>query len=231
MQQQSNPALFNALVAALPLQFLEGLATVLPHVNAEALASAHDSPLLDESEAAYLVPHFRRAFFEKQFRDIGRANGLNATVAWTRGETAQFSVVRAGQFVFTASYVSEPGGSTRAAAFRSDLSTLNDLLEQGQLFTEDQAPLPKGAQIDNKDIYCILVYGGGAKGASLFMQFVFPAPLVGGSVDRYNLDEVLVAARALGEAPAPAQKDNAFPKRKPKQDKDAGTGTDASENR
>lgn len=222
MRQQSNPALFNALVGALPLAFLENLATALSRVHAEAVATATESPLLEETEAWYLVPHLRRAFFEKQFRDSARSAGLVAKVKSTRGDTAHFSVVEASQFVITASFIAERGGIPRAAQFRSDLSTLNDLLEQGQLFTIEQAPVPDALLASSDDVYCILAYGGGTKRSKLFMQFVFPAPGEGGSVDRYEFTDVLEAARAAHQ-PESGIVDKAFPT--PKKRPDSGTGT------
>jgi len=224
VQAQSNPALFNALVEALPLAFLESLAVALRRVNAEAQSTAETSPLLEEPEVAYLMPHLRRAFFEKQFRDSARKAGLKPSVSTTRGDTAQFSVVNADGFVFTASYIGEPGGIPRSAAFRNEMSNLNDLLEQATLFPEEEPARAPSREVD--PIYCIVAYGGGVRGVQPWMQFVFPAPTAGGSIDRYKFDDVLVAKRGLTTPRVEKDIDTAFPT--PKKKRSTGTDDDSS---
>lgn len=220
MQIVSNPRLLNTLVEALSLGFLEEMARSVPALYAEAIAEVSASPILEDAEASYLLPHMRRAYFEANFRKVARKNALVAMVKPTRNDTATYSMIKAGNVIFTASHVSSPGAHVRNAAFRSERALLNDLLDQVDFIGFDT---PKEDRVDDGAIYCIVLYGEISGSNIPFMQFAFPEPETAGYVDIYTFDEVLVAARGRSIIQAPNLIDTAFPK--PKTQPKEGEGT------
>lgn len=213
---QSNPELFIALANALPLPFLEALAQGVPALHAEAKAEAAGSPLIDEPESLYVLPHLRRAMFETLFRREATKAGMQALCMPNKRETAFFTLVRSGAFLFTASHVSQPGGAVRSAAFRSERAALNELLEQEDMFPDALAAELKAADAGEEGsaegVYCILLYGGDVGSAvAPFMEFAFPATESSGYVDRYAFADVLMAARDIGRPVQDDERDGAFP--------------------
>jgi hypothetical protein len=221
---QSNPELFTALANALPLTFLEALAQGVPALHAEAKAEATGSPLIDEPESHYVLPHLRRAMFETLFRREATKAGMQAVCMPNKRETAVFTLVRSGPFLFTASHVSQPGGAVRSAAFRSERAALNELLEQDDMFPDALAAELKAADAGDErsvvGVYCILLYGGDVGSAvAPFMEFAFPTTESTSYVDRYSFGDVLIAARDIGRPMEENERDGAFPalKRVPKE--------------
>lgn len=225
MSKQSNEKLFEELVRSLPLAFLEDMAMAVPNMMSEAVALVSQSVLIEQSEIHYLLPHVRRAMFESQFRQRAKKAGLNAFLNSVQNDKAHYSVVEAGRFTLTASYVSTPGKYVRSAEFRSERGVLNELIDQGELFKTDDGEIQIPAEVIQKTdgIYCILLYGGelGAK-VSPFMEFAFPAPNYGGYVDHYPFFDVLTAARRLNENSTNEPIAGAIPTLKPNA-KSAGT--------
>lgn len=215
MQQQSNPELFKALVKALPLPFLQGMARAIPAIYAEAHAEVNGSAVIGEAEAATLLPHFRRAILETRIRQEAANSGLAATVRKTKNDTASFSLLTFGQFMLTASHVADPGRRVRAAAFRSEHSALNEVLSQVDMFGFGEQSSAE------QKIYCILLHGGDVREGNVttFMEFAFPSPTDSSYVDSYPFDEVLAAAYGLTVDQAYVQTDKAFPvlKQQPKE--------------
>lgn len=230
MNKQSNQNLFDALVEALPLSFLESMSMAVPNLFAEAYNEFSQSTVLDNSQVPVLVPHYRRGLFETQFFRRAHDAGLKVKVQPTKRGASNFVVVEAGKFVFTASFVSTPGQSVRNADFRNEHSELNELLDQKELFHDHEKPeeLSKDLIVKSESIYGILLYGGDITGKSHFMEFGFPTVGSSGYVDHYSFCDVLVAAKELAEptlkansqqGPIPTFKPNALPK----QNKDGTT--------
>lgn len=209
MQQQSNPELFNLLVEALPLSFLEAMARAVPAIYAEASAELSASTLIDEQEMGMLLPHYRRAMLETRMRRDAKAAGLVAVTKSTKNDTAKFSFVDAGRIVLTASHVAQPNHQPRYAAFRNEHAALNELLEQGDFFGFPDEP----TNGDDGKIYCYFLYGGEVSKDKIttFEEIAIPAPGGGGYVDHYPLASVLMVVRALNQPAVEAQLDNAFP--------------------
>lgn len=216
MQVQSNPKLFSALAEALPQQFLEGMLRGYAAIAAEAHAEATESPLIDPPEAQYLEPHLRRAMLETHVRRQAEDAGLTAFVKTTKNETARFSVIKAGVFVLTASYVPSPGAYVRPAVFRAESAVLNEFLEQGDFFGFEEVVRSDSEEIPADAIYGILLYGGSvsSKGNTTFMEVAFPHPDRPGYVDRYSCAEILAAKLATIDHQSTDEMLGAFPKPK-----------------
>ncbi len=234
MATQSNLNLFNALAAALPLSFLKGLASAGPNLFEEAFNEVSHSTVIDPSQVPVLVPHVRRAMFETQFKRQAIDAGLKAYVRPTKKGGGNFTVVEAGKFVFTASFVPTRGHAVRSADFRTEHSALNELLDQGVLFeNEEEVPnLPNEVIANSEAIYGILLYGGDLSGKSnFFMEFAIPEVNGTGYVDHYSFFDVLMAAQEFAapasdlriQGPIPTFKPHAVPK---VEKKDGTTDTD-----
>lgn len=218
MTKQSNQNLFDALVAAMPLSFLEDMATAVPHLFAEAYNEFSNSAVVDSSQVPVLVPHYRRSLFETKFLRCAEQAGLKVQVRTTKRGASNFVVVEAGKFVFTASFVASRGQSVRNADFRTEHSELNELLDQQDLFKdeEERKPLSRDSINNSESIYGILLYGGDLTGKSHFMEFGFPTVGSSGYVDHYSFGDVLVAAREYALPAVQTEvKDGAVPTLKP----------------
>ena len=208
-----HPDLLRTLLAALPEKFLAGVASDLPRIYKESYEAMHNDPLLGEAEAAYVTPHYRRGILENTLRKWASQSNLDASVEPNPKKTSEYTVVRAGAFLLTASYSTERWSRVRYAQFRTNYTALNSILSQQLLFPE-----PKND--DAAPIYCVMVHGPsiGDRSTPGFFDFHFPNPAGDDYLASFSLDELLAASQALKPPP---QQDGAQPKFKQKKDKDA----------
>jgi hypothetical protein len=213
-----NPDLFNALVAALPFGFLNKLKEAQPNIYQEAFHATHSDPLLESPEAEYLTPHLRRAIFETNFRKSAIDSGLTAAAQYNNRKTAQYTVVRAGNFIVTASYVNERSSRVRNALFRSDLSALNTLLSQMTLQPFDT---PEMVGYREGSIYCILLHGPDPLDKTVpgFMQWAVPDQHNHDWVEQFDFADVYQASL---NRQAPQQIDLAKPVLKKRKEEGGG---------
>lgn len=189
----ANPDLFNALTNSLPVGFLRKLNSGVPGIYSEAYEMAYRSPVISEPEAEYLMPHNRRAIFETFFRKSALESGLQAISQLNVRSTAKYSVVKAGLFYITASYVNEPGKFVRPAHFRNQHASLNYLLAQQRITAFDTPEMLQGRA---DGIYCILLHGPDRKEKMKpgFMEFAFPNHNNNDWVDLLRFSDVLNAS-------------------------------------
>ena len=207
-----NPELINALVDSLPVNFLSHLHQSIPGVYSEAYAMAFDAPTLQKPEAEYLMPHNRRALFETSFRQAAIDSGLKASAKPNRRATASYSLIEAGPFLITASYVCEPRKFVRSALFRNSHAELNKYLAQGQLFGEEKKEEEDSTAKANK-IYCILLHGADAENSKKlgFMQFAFPDMENKKWVDDFDFMDVMNTSLNRKATASHQEQDNAYP--------------------
>ena len=207
-----HPDLRHILLAALPEKFLAGLASDLPRIYKESHEAMHNDPLLGEAEAAYVTPHYRRGIFEKTLRKWASQSNLDAAVEPNPKRTSEYTVVRAGPFLLTASYSTERWARVRYAQFRTNYIALNRILSQRLLF-------PEQTDDGSAPIYCVMVHGPsiGDRSTPGFFDFHFPNPAGDDYLASFSLDELLAASQA---SKPPPQHDGAQPKFKSKTDKD-----------
>ncbi len=206
-----HPQLFTALVSALPEGFLSEMSGALKSIYKESHAAMHGDPLLDEPEAAYCTPHYRRALFETTLRKAALRHGLQATVDSNCRGTSDFTVITAGNFKFTASYLNDRSQRTRWAKFRTNLFELNGMLPQ----REFDFGLEPRREPDESPIYAIMLHGPSNYDRSEpgFFDIAFPNPAGTSWLAEFSIAELLQATQARR---APAQQDRAFPKLKKK---------------
>lgn len=206
----ANPELFTALSNDLPVGFLRSLNSGVPGVYSEAYEMAYTSAVISEPEAEYLMPHNRRAIFETFFRAQALTNGLQAVSQPNIRLTAKYSVVKAGKFYITASYVSEPGKFVRPAHFRGKHAALNRYLSQQRIEIFDTPDVLQG---EEDGIYCILLHGPDKNNKTQlgFMEFAFPNKNNTDWVDTFKFSDVLAASEQRLIIP---MADNAKPKLK-----------------
>jgi hypothetical protein len=190
-----NHDLFDAFAAAMPLTFLEGVKSVMHQLYEEAHHAMHQDPLLGSPEAAYATPHYRRALIETRLRQEAQKSGLAATVQTNSAQSAEFTAIKAANFVITESFVNQPSGRVRYAKFRQDYCALNKLLSQMPIEgidTSDMLTYTDGA------VYCIMLHGPDFHDRSKlgFVDWAFPDHNNRRYVDIFSLDELVVAARA-----------------------------------
>lgn len=223
MAGHPNPDLFGAFVSALPFNFLAALRNDLPQIYREAHEHFAQDPLLEGPDAGAVIPHYRRALFETRFRRAAAEAGLEASVRDNSRRTSQYSIVRSGNFVMTASYVNERSSTVRAAEFRSDFAGLNKLLSQ--MSFEGMEAEDESRQMDGETIYCILLHGPNPddKTQPGFMTWAFPHHTSKGWVAEYEFVDVYEAAEQKQKL---VQKDGAIPtlKNKNKKGGDGGGG-------
>ncbi len=150
-KKNANEELFNVLGSDIPISFLRDI----PHIQVQSYSEANECVKNDyrfaEPEAKYLLPHIRRAKFEQLFRRRALDCGLVATVESTR-KNANYTLVRAGRFLLTASFAHNEKEFVRPAHFRSQHAYLNSLLGQMDMFK------PKG-DVPPNDLYGIIRHG------------------------------------------------------------------------
>ncbi|WP_139093424.1 hypothetical protein [Delftia sp. JD2] len=221
MQKQSNVQLFEALVEAIPPQFAAGLLSSYPRLCAEAEQVALGHPLIEEPEAKYVIPHFRRGLVETAVRRLAREAGLETYARPNANGSSSFTMVKAGRFVLTASYVETPGKNVRRAIFRSEAAELNEFLDQLDMFGYDEAGIDKQEIVLADAIYGILLYGG--EGGGSFMEVALPNQSGSGYVERYKLSDILEASNMRNTEATDSDKFDVSPKPR-RNRKDGSTG-------
>lgn len=221
MQKQSTPQLFEALLEAIPPQFATSLLSSYPRLCAEAEQVATQHPLLDEMSAKYLIPHLRRGLVESAVNRIAKESGLESYVKSNANGSSSFTMVKAGRFFLTASYVDTPGKNVRRAVFRSEAAELNEFFDQIDMFGFDKVESDAPEIVLTDAIYGILLYGG--DGVNYFLEVAFPNSSGNGYVERYKLSDILEASNIRKTSPSDNQQFNVTPKPK-KFIKDGSTG-------
>lgn len=134
-------------------------------------------------EAHDLRPHYRKAQFDSEWREVAKRHGLAATPEPNWGRNCFHTRVVAGRVILTASAVRTPDEIVRYAAFRDSYARSN--IRYFPILEEDMG-LPPPAPDD--PLYAILIHGA-ARGqkAPYFADIVFPAAEVKTYVARLPL--------------------------------------------
>jgi len=152
----------------------------------EELVVEYDSPELHD-----LLPHVRRAKFERDLRIIAKRNGLAGVARRNRRKTSYHTRVTAANMILTASAVPTPSTIVRHAEFRETLARDSQLF----LFGDPE----EGA---GSAYYALYIHGSlqTPEGFSLpklgFANLVFPNRYLSGYVGRVDLLTTYVPDRA-----------------------------------
>ena len=151
-------ALLQTLAHNIPAHFLERVIQVLPQVYAEAYARTYKDPLFgpDSPEAHDLIGQERHYIFQAKLHEIASECKLSSVATLNPRGTGSYRVIRAGQFVLTASSVRSPNDRPRFALFRKKLAAVNNLLVQRVL---EFMPLAEIQSADVGTFTGIIIHG------------------------------------------------------------------------
>jgi hypothetical protein len=122
--------LLQSIGRALPGNFVRTLASDVEWAYKEAFAASFQNPLLDEHEANYQYPHYRRSILEKRVRDSAGAAGLSAEIRPNHVNNYHFTEISAGDWIFTLKHTSDEKHMLTSSIFREQSAALNGLLDQ-----------------------------------------------------------------------------------------------------
>jgi len=212
--------LIDLLIKELPPSFITDLQHAVPNIYREAHQQAFVQPLWEDSEARYLIGHFRHALFAAHFRKAARNAGLKTGLQRVPTGSYQYTWVRAGRLLLTASAVqSEDDAELRYAEFREQHATVNHLLTNPVLPFMDQADLNA-----LETVYGIVVHAPyeDDKSQCSYVGIGIPAHETMQWVERLSLAELSKAQAETNRAETEQLEDQAFPRKKDKRKE--GTG-------
>ncbi len=214
-----NKLLFDSILSDVPHEFLRELPIIREQVYGETYERVLNDYKYEDAEASYLLPHMRRAAFESLFRSRAKAYGLVATIESNKKNNAYYTVVRAGRFHLTASFVRNENDFVRHAHFRDKHASLNGVLAQLDWVKPDKHTVVN-------DLYAIVLHGADARNSNPdtfndtggFLQIAIPSDDNKCWVETYNIFDllnILEQRRMDGHANMP---DQAIPSRKRKRE-------------
>jgi hypothetical protein len=122
--------ILQSVTHSLPSSFPLTLARDVEWSYREAHAASFNNPLLDECDAEYNYPHYRRSIMEKRVRDSAQAAGLSVSLQWNHANNYQFTEIEAGDWIFTLKHTSDEKHMLKSSIFREQSAELNGLLPQ-----------------------------------------------------------------------------------------------------
>ena len=154
----THTALLQALARNIPARFLKRVLQVLPQVYVEAYARTYKDPLFgrDSPEAHDLIGQERHYIFQAKLPEVASECKLGCAAALNPRSTGSYRVIRAGQFVLTASSVRSPNDRPGFALFRKKLAAVNNLLDQRVL---EFMPLAEIQSADVGTFTGIIIHG------------------------------------------------------------------------
>lgn len=174
--------LLQRLLDAVPSEFVEWLLKRQLPIYQQSLESAFADQPWTDAEAITLVPYFRRAIWEADFRKAASENGLKAHNSDHKAGNSSCVLVKAGGIILTGHYVDGPEEFVREAESRKQNAGVNKWLTHyvdSRLLT---TPVPK---LDERPIYINVLHGAwfparrdGAMTvdpSSCFLRFAIPA--------------------------------------------------------
>lgn len=187
----AKDSLFEMLVETVPFSFVKNLVQKTPLIYNEAFVSSYEDPRWDESEAFTLLGHLRRALFEKMFRQEAINAGLIVGVENNRIGSCPFTIIKAGNFLLTASYSHSESQMLQSAIFRKQYARVNEMVENPFLpFAEIDAVRLRDAD----GIYANLLHGSASKKdfrSVGFMRIAIPSSDGTTYVENIDLFEIL----------------------------------------
>jgi hypothetical protein len=197
------------LLGEVPLRFWESMAKGAPVLYKEAYSRAYKETAWGEPEAKYMLPHHRRSFFEYLFRTSALTAGLIAVSEPNFAGNCEYTLVRAGRLVFTASHVDGENEVVRPSLFRKQNAIVNRILSNPTLKAENSDEVifnpPKLYEAD--EISAIITHGAISNDPSTFgfVRVVFPSADSTKYVANFDMFEIYTIS--LNRAQAKAQAD------------------------
>lgn len=126
--------ILQSISKSIPSDFVRSLAGDVEWAYREAHAASYNNPLLDECDADYNYPHYRRSILEKKLRDSAIASGLTIDLCWNAAKNYQFTEITAQDWTFTLKHTSDERHMLKSSIFREQNAALNSMLPQLELF-------------------------------------------------------------------------------------------------
>lgn len=219
----SNP-LVELMVGELPASFVVALQQALPNIYQEAYQQAFSQPLWEKSEGRYLVGHLRHALFEAQFRNAAREAGLKTGLTRVPIGSYEYSYVRAGKLLLTASALPSEDDIVRPAFFRQQHALVNHFLSNPTLPIIDPPDL---TSVDT--IYGIVIHVPYAEDKAQCSYAGIAIPNEGTTewVEQLSLADLSKAQAQATQAKPETTEDRAHPRKKDEgQRKKEGSGNE-----
>ena len=134
MRMRTHHWYLDAIASATPRPFVQRLLQRLPNLYAAAADTVNHDPMVAPEFAQILIGHARSFYVQTEFQRAGQSAGLAATIDRTPAGYP-FTLVRAGQFLFTVAASPSIGDTPRPADFREDLAALNAFSDAPKLPT------------------------------------------------------------------------------------------------
>ncbi len=167
-----NESLRNMLINDLSPVFVSQLIEIANWVYRDAYGAIYSDSSYDDSEKKYILPHTRRAKFEKKAREIALDCGLKTTIEQNIVKNTEYTLIKCGRFAFTISKTSGKSQLPAKSDFRKQYSEINQHLLQMPLFQIISEP-------KNTSIYGIIIHEHNPfKQDELgFLRIGFPDPI------------------------------------------------------
>lgn len=187
-EKKAAESIFEMILDNVPENFVRKIAEITPILYQEAFERAFNDPAWGPFEARYILPHQRRVLFEAQFRTIAGECGLLTTNRWHAGRNCNYTAVRAGRIVCTASAVESESAIARPAVSRRQHAAVNYLLQNPTFSFIDTAEVFKA-----DTIYAMVTHGPDQVDlrAVGFLNIGIPAFHTGAWVEHYPLSELI----------------------------------------
>lgn len=169
---KDNSTLRQLLVTDLPPGFVRVLYEQLGKIYPDSYAMMFNDPALGDTQANYVLGHYRRARAETVLMTTAAEHGLNVIEVQPENGGCKHIYVKTRNFGFTMCHVLTPGGFPNHSESREQSSKINEHLAQGSLF-------PVASEPDKEVIYGVFVHteqtGKKDEFNSLYIGFPNPA--------------------------------------------------------
>lgn len=139
------------LTIDLPPGFTQNLVDSLPLLYQEAHAAVNGNPDLGDSEANYLLGHYRRAIAETKLRQLALLHNIFVETVKPEKGGCEHVRLKVGRFALTMCHVPCPAGFPRQSESREQYALINEHIRQQQIFPVQSNPA-------NSKIYGIIIH-------------------------------------------------------------------------
>ncbi|CAA6825055.1 MAG: Unknown protein [uncultured Thiotrichaceae bacterium] len=144
-------SLKELLITDLPPAFVRKLMKELDVAYSSASSKVNDDPDIGETEAAYLLGHYRRSICETTFRTLSEEQGLIAKTITPETGGCRHVQVSTSNFNISLCHVRNPMEFPSFSQARQQNSEINELISQQQLFASEVRSL-------NDKAYVVIVH-------------------------------------------------------------------------
>lgn len=201
--------LLERFVRSFPKQFLVRLSERQQSIYHQSIAMA-STEAWTAAEAASVLPHIRRGFWESELRKVAVECGLRCfDMPFQDGESSTYVLVKARGMILTAHYVDGPHQFVREAESRKQNAAVNSWVNEHTNENLLLHPLPR---LGTKPIYLNLLHGAffmrsangsvGIETTSCFLHLAIPEEAAKRYLYNWSAQEILLAYDSAAETAA-----------------------------